>query len=461
MNATDQTREPPNSREAEEHLISCCLIEGSDVLPLCLNARISPASFYHRPNQVIFAQMLDLHARGVPCELALLAEDLKKTKRLDEVGGWAYLAQVTERAPTTLQAQYFIERVAALHTSRQMLSAASALTEACHSPDAPSLLPAAVSRCASLLAEPAETRTWEKAVAEAEELTRERMKPFAERTGSQEISWGIEDFNRFFQPMEPGELVIIGGYTSSGKSSLLRQVVWGAARQGFASLIETIEVRDAEEAINLAGHIAGVRSRFNLDKLHPKEQEELLATFPLMRNAPFSVGHQDHRLDAILARARAFKAKNGLRVLGIDYLQILEDVKKLRPNERPDFAISCVTSELKRFATAENCVVVLLSGFNRQYAADGNREPRLTDLDGSASIEKDASRVLLIDVPAQYTLGGVSYTQNVTDNPTDTPRFFAKVIQAKGRNQGTATVGLYFRRETKTFQPIASPSRSR
>jgi replicative DNA helicase len=109
---------------------------------------------------------------------------------------------------------------------------------------------------------------------------------------------------------------------------------------------------------------------------------------------------------------------------------------------------------LKRFATAENCAVILLSGFNRQYITAGDREPRLSDLDGSASIEKDASRVLLIDVPADYTLGGVSYQQNITDNPTDAPRFFTKVIQAKGRNQGTATVGLYFRRETKTFQPI-------
>jgi len=448
------SRELPNSPEAEEGIIACALIDGQETIGRCLAANLSPLAFHFPANGQIFAELIAMHAESLPMDIEVLAERLRASGKIDAVGGWQYLAQVSGKTPTTAHAPFYVSRVAELYTLRRMISASGALIEKCFEPGAIDGLPRAVARCAELLAPMTEARTWAQAVNEAEELTRERMKSPSERENIHEISWGMADFDKFFQPMEPGELVIIGGYTSSGKSSLLRQIVWNAARQGFASLLETIEVRDAEEAVNLAGHISGVRSRHNLDKLHQAEQSELMASFPIMRNAPFSVVHQDHRLDAMLARARAFKAKNGLRVLGIDYLQIMEDVKKLKPNERPDFAISCVTSELKRFATAENCVVILLSGFNRQYVTAGDREPRLSDLDGSASIEKDASRVLLIDVPTEYTLGGVSYQQNPTDNPTDAPRFFAKVIQAKGRNQGTATVGLYFRREVKTFVPI-------
>jgi replicative DNA helicase len=448
-------RQLPAALDSEQCLLSTCFIDAATSLPRCLSAGVTPAHFSDVRNQALFAAMLALHADAHPIDPATVSAAMQQARTLDGIGGWAYVLEVSSKAPTTAQTSLFTEHVIEAYSRREIIRHASGLVEACYSGDmADDVLPK-ISRLTTLLSVKDAARTWPQAVEEAEALTRERMKPMGERnTAGAEIGWGLIDFDRFFQPLEPGELVIIGGYTSSGKSSLLRQVLWAAARSGHASLLETIEVRDAEEAVNLAGHISGVRSRQNLDKLHPKDQEALLAAFKPMKAAPFAVIHQDHNLDAMLARARAFKAKHGLHILGVDYLQIMENVKRLRPGERPDFAIGVVTSELKRFATNENCVVVLLSGFNRQYISDGNREPRLSDLDGSSSIEKDASRVILLDVPTEYTLGGMTCTQNPTDNATDAPRFFTKAIQAKGRNQGTASVGLFFRRETKTFQEI-------
>jgi replicative DNA helicase len=168
----------------------------------------------------------------------------------------------------------------------------------------------------------------------------------------------------------------------------------------------------------------------------------------------FSVCHQDTNLAAVLARARAFKLKIGdLRFLAIDYLQLLADIADARPADRVA-EISRVTAALKRFATSENCVVILLSGFNRDYIKAGNREPKLSDLEGSGSIEKDANRVLLIEIPTEYYLAGMRHTQSITADSSAVPRFFAKVVQAKGRNQGTGTLGLHFKRETKTFVPM-------
>lgn len=445
----------PFSQEAEERLLACCLLDGTDVLAKCAEGKITPESFYQREHALIFDRLLDMVAKQMPIEVSTLAEELKTAKQFDEIGGYAFIAQVTQSVPTTVEAAYFIEKVRDLARLRTLISLSEGIKAECHAFTGDwSGLKKRVERVSEAFNGQTEARSWALAVKEAEALTRERMRPPAERnTGHREISWGIPDFDRYFQPIEPGELIIIGGYTSSGKSSLLRQIAWNIAAAGLPSLIETIEVRDTEEAINLAAHISGFRSRARLHELHRKDQETLLATFETMRRAPFSVGHQDTSWSAMAARARAYKRKFGLKFLGADYLQIMDEVKKLERGTRPDFAIGVVTSDAKKFATNEDTAVCLLSGFNREYIK-GNREPILSDLEGSSNIEKDASRVLLIHVPTEYRLNGTLYTQSPTADPEDQPSFFVKIIQAKGRNQGTASVGMMFHRESKTFRQI-------
>jgi replicative DNA helicase len=452
------SRELPHSIEAEETLLSMILLDGEEMLDRCMAAGIWATTFYVGAHGIVYDCALSLKAAQKPVDVSVLAEELKATKRLEEVGSYAFLTRISSRISTTAQAAFFIDRVKELHRLREIIKQATAIVEMAYNYTGQMMETFAppIEKLAGILQDQQTTRTWSEAVKEAEAVTRERMKPVADRqTSSMELSWGIPDFDRFFQPIEPGELIIIGGYTSSGKSSLLRQVMWAIARAGHPALLETIEVRDAEEAINLAGHIAGIRSRARLHELHHKDQEQLLDAFKQMRVPHFSVCDQDHDMTSMVARARAFKRRHGLKAFGADYLQIMRDVKDLRANVRPDFAIGCVTSEFKRFATRENVACFLLSGFNREYIRAGNREPKLSDLDGSASIEKDASRVILIDVPTEYILRGAKYTQSPTADAVDQPTFYVKAIQAKGRNQGTASVGLMFHRETKTFRQIA------
>lgn len=448
----------PHDLEAEEYLLSCCLLDASDALPKATTAGVTPATFFETKHGTVFETMLDLYGAQQPVEVDVVATELKTRRQLDAVGGYAFLTQVSSKVPTTAQLSYFIEKVVEQATLRSIIRSATGLVEDAYSFSGGDLreeFADKIENIGAFLNRQDSARTWKQAVEEAEATTRERIKPPAERKpGSMELSWGIADFDRLFQPIEPGELIVIGGYTSSGKSSLLRQVLWAIARAGHPAFLETIEVRDSEEAVNLAGHISGIRSRARLHELHPNDQEQLLGAFRSMKVPHFAVCDQDHDLASMMARARAFKRKHGLKAFGADYLQIMRDVKQLRPNERPDFAIGCVTSEFKRFSTRENVASFLLSGFNREYVRAGNREPRLSDLDGSASIEKDASRVILLDVPTQYVIRGTKYTQSLTADAADQPTFFVKAIQAKGRNQGTASVGLIFKRETKTFSQL-------
>lgn len=101
----------PHSLEAEEYLLSSCLLDGADVVPRCLEARIKPDSFYDPKHAVVYRCIIDLYAQQKPIEVSIVAEELKKTHQLDSVGGYTFLAQVSSRIPTTAQADYFIKRV--------------------------------------------------------------------------------------------------------------------------------------------------------------------------------------------------------------------------------------------------------------------------------------------------------------------------------------------------------------
>lgn len=389
--------QPPHSAEAERYLLSAVLLDGASIVSRALSVGLLPLSFHVPAHRESFALILDMHAAQKPIEVSTFAEELRTNGRLEAIGGWAFVTALSAGLATTAQAEYFIGKVMELWHLRRIIERATVIVESCYGYDGDmSAIGDQISRLGTVLTSTAVPRSWPQAVAEAKELTAERMKPFAERArNAAEISWGIPDFDRSFRPIEAGETIVLGGYTSSGKSSLARQIAWNVAKSGPV-LIETLEVRDTEEAINLAGMISGHRSRYDLDRMHESNRAELLAAFDAMTPPNFAVCHQDSSLREILARARAFKAKNDgrLSLLVIDYLQLLSDLKLFRPTDRHDLAIAGVTSELKRFATAENCAVLLLSGFNRQYANAGDRPPRMADLDGSASIEKDANRVL-------------------------------------------------------------------
>lgn len=120
----------PFSLEAEEYLLSCCFIDGEDSVKRCIEAGITERTFYAPANQIIYATLLDLYLRKQSTDTAVVAEELKATNRLDTIGGFAYLAQVSSRIPTTAQVPYFIDRVRDLHRNREVIQLSRRISEA-------------------------------------------------------------------------------------------------------------------------------------------------------------------------------------------------------------------------------------------------------------------------------------------------------------------------------------------
>lgn len=453
-------RIPPHSIEAEEQLLSACLLDGNDVVARCVNAGVTVATFHAPANQVLFGLILEQFTAGEEFDLAALGVLLGQRKQLHEIGGYAYLTRVSGRIPTTANTGFFIERLVELCQLRDAIRAATGIVESCYSYTGGSPrehLATEMERLNNALAGSAQSRKWADAVKEAKVAAAERMKPMAQRTAnSWAVSWPWADVDRFFLPIEPGELVIIAARPSVGKSSVARQLAWASACNGLPTLFHTLEVTDAELATNLAANVSGIRSRRDLDKLHEKDKAELLAAFDTLATptAAFSAIGEDDTVLAMVARAKAFKRKHGLRLWVVDYLGLVADCQNNRQGENLASAIGRVTRTLKRFATAEGVPVVLLCQLNRG-AETVEGVPKLSNLRDSGRIEEDANRVILLHRPTSYEVKGVKYNQDPNSSPTDEPTHYIEVIQAKGRNTGTATVALSFHRPTATFRNLS------
>lgn len=114
-------RVPPHSVDAEEYLISCCFLDGREIITRCKVAGVTQASFYSPALRVIFDHLVGLYDKGLPIDLQILAEDLKTSRELDQIGGYAYLTQVSSRIPTTAQSNFFIEKVRELELLREVI----------------------------------------------------------------------------------------------------------------------------------------------------------------------------------------------------------------------------------------------------------------------------------------------------------------------------------------------------
>ena len=132
MSATLLDRSQPHSDEAEEHVIACCLLDGSDTIERCISVGLTPESFYSPANRVLVQIIVELYRANSPVTLEVLAEELKTRRQLDAVGGFPYLMQITGKIPTTAHARYFIDKVREKQKLRELIGVATGTVEKCY-----------------------------------------------------------------------------------------------------------------------------------------------------------------------------------------------------------------------------------------------------------------------------------------------------------------------------------------
>src|SRR5436853_3703064 len=231
-------RSLPHSLEAEEYLLSCCLLDGADVVSRCLEARLRPESFYDPKHGILYERLLDLYNRQAPIDVSIVAEELKTSRQLDQIGGYAFLTQISSKIPTTAQASYFIEKVREQALLREIIRSATGAVEDCYN------FSGGIDEFVDQIEQKIFTVTQNRVSESAKpmrEPTREAMNVITkmmmkkgELTG---VSSGFKDLDALMWGFQRQEMIVLAARPSMGKTSLALNFAEAAAmprREGLA-----------------------------------------------------------------------------------------------------------------------------------------------------------------------------------------------------------------------------------
>jgi replicative DNA helicase len=438
-------RAMPHSLEAEEYLLSCCLLDGSDTIARCLEARLPPAAFYSPANSLIYEKLCGLYQTRPPVELAVLAEELKTAKQLEAVGGYAYLTQISARIPTTAQAVYFLEKVRELYLLRELIKAATGAVERAFNYQGG--LEEFVDRVEQDIFSVTQARVGD-AVKSMKEPTREAMNVInkmmmkkGELTG---VASGFKDLDALTFGFQRQEMIVLAARPSMGKTSLALNTAEAASlpKRGepITTLVFSLEMSASQLALRMLCARARVNMKLLRDGLLPKNGEEmqrLVATADEFSKAPLFIDDSSHlSIMELRAKARRVHARHKLGFIIVDYLQLISPTDSKVPREQQ---VAEASRGLKALAKELDVPVLVLSQLNRSSEKE-NRVPRLSDLRESGSIEQDADVVLMLARPKDSE----ENYQVASDS--------ADLIVAKQRNGPVGELKLTFLRDITRFE---------
>ncbi len=438
-------RQMPHSVEAEEYLLSCCLLDGSDSIAKCLEKKLPAAAFYVEANRVIYQKLIELYQKAPPVAIEVLAEELKTTGELEEIGGMAYLLQVSSRIPTTAQTDYFLEKVRELHLLRQLIKVGTTTVEQCY--EFQGGLEEFVDKIEQDIFTVTQDRVTDGArsmkstAKEAWVVIDKMMHHKGEITG---VSSGFKELDAMTYGFQRAEMIVLAARPSMGKTSLALNMAESAAmpRRGDPAgvLLFSLEMSAAQ----LGMRMLCSRGRVNMKKLREgfvrpggQEYTDLVTAADELSKAPIFIDDSSHlTIMELRAKARRLAARETLGFIVVDYLQLLSPTDPKTPREQQ---VAEISRGLKALAKELDVPVLVLSQLNRA-AEKENRAPKLSDLRESGSIEQDADVVLMLARPRD------------ADEKFQVAADSAELIVAKQRNGPVGDLKLTFLRDITRFE---------
>ncbi|MBW1953828.1 MAG: replicative DNA helicase [Deltaproteobacteria bacterium] len=427
-NQIDQIADP----EAEQAVLGSVLLKPETLYDVAV--LLSPEDFYWESHRLIYQAMLDMTMTGQAIDLVTVTSRLKDQNLLDKAGGALFLQQLADHVGTAANASYYARRVSEKAMVRRIRDAA---LEIVHAWEHPIL-------SAKEFVDWAEALVLEKCIScqggeiiPLPELVQKEVGVLEEIYESAKppgIPTGYLDLDRFIS-WNPGDLAILAGRTSMGKTSLALNLALKAAAAGVKVGLFSLEMSAPQltrRLLAMEGKIDA--SRLNRVKLKGAEWSALYQARENLEQMVFWIDDSPSlSVMELRSRARRAKAKGELDFLIVDYLQLVRPLRRGRTREE-EVAETC--RGLKTLAGELQIPILALSQLSRKVEERPNKRPRLSDLRESGAIEQDADVVLFI------------YRDEKKDNGE------AEIIIGKNRNGRTGTVKLAYLENYLRFENL-------
>ena len=449
----EAARVPPQSIEAEQSVLGGLLLDNSawdrigDV--------VSEADFYRGDHRAIFQHIARLIEENKPADALTVAEALERSGKLNEIGGQAYIGSLALNTPSAANIRRYAEIVRERSVMRNLAAIGTEIAESAYAP---------TGKDASVLIDEAEAKIFR--IAEARTKARqgfvkidplltetvERIDMLYSRENKNEIiglSTGLVDLDRMTAGLQPGELVIVAGRPSMGKTTIVMNMAEHVALYGKKAVaVFSMEMSGPQLAMRLIGSVGRLdQHKLRTATFDDSDWPKLVDAVGKLNEAQLFID-DTAGLNVLEMRSRARRLHRqcgGLSMVIVDYLQLMSGTGGGREENRAT-EIAEISRSLKSLAKELKVPVVALSQLNRSVDARQDKRPMMSDLRESGAIEQDADVIMFIYRDEVY-------------NPSPENAGLAELIVAKQRNGPVGKVPLTFIGKYTRFENAANPDR--
>lgn len=445
--AIAQLRVPPHSIEAEQSVLGGLLLD-NEALDRITDL-ISEKDFYRSEHRLIFQQMSRLLERGKPADVITVSEAIEQAGLTDETGGLAYLGELAANTPSAANIRRYAEIVRERAVLRHLVVAGDEIATDALNPlgrDAKELLDTAEQKVFAIAEMGARSQQGFVHINPLLTQVVERIQELHDRDNPSEITGvptGFTDLDSKTSGLQPGDLIIVAGRPSMGKTAFALNIAeYVAVDVGLPVAVFSMEMGGTQLAMRMLASIGRLDShRVRTGRLTDDEWSRLTYALGKLHEAPMHIDETGGMNPTDLrGRARRLKRQVGkLGLIVIDYIQLMGTT---RQGENRATEVSEISRSLKALARELEVPIIALSQLSRKVEERTDKRPMMSDLRESGAIEQDADVILMMYREEYYK--------------PDTPdKGMAEVIIGKQRNGPTGTVNLAFLGEYTRFENLA------
>ncbi len=442
--STEALKVPPQSVEAEQSVLGGLLLDNISFDRIA--DQLGADDFYRREHRLIFSAIVSLCQESSPADVVTVAEYLEKRADLDNAGGLAYLGTLANNTPGTANIVAYAAIVREHAILRRLIQVSGEISATAYNLEgrsAQNVLDTAEERILEISEIGHRRGTFQplsallsKAVDRIDQLFRSE----SPLTG---VPTGFTDIDNLTSGLQGGDLVIIAGRPSMGKTSLAMNIAENAAvGHKIPVAIFSLEMPGSQLAMRMMASLGRINAhKVRTGKLDDDDWPRLTSAVSLLNDAPIFIDDTAGITPMELrARARRLKREHGLGMIIVDYLQLMQSTDS---EENRATQISNITRSLKGLARELEVPLIAMSQLNRSVESRTDKRPMMSDLRESGAIEQDADVILFI-------YRDEVYNKDSPDKGT------AEIIISKQRNGPIGEVRLTFLGEYTRFENYTS-----
>ena len=432
-----EQRIPPQNVEAEQAVLGAMLLSHDAVIVAM--EKLQSQDFYRDVHRIIFEAMEHLHRENKEIDVITLPDELKRMKKLDDVGGLEYVLNLPNLVGSAANIEYYANIVAEKALARNLISTCTELTTEAYDgqKETEALLDDAERRILQL--SDTKNRGDFASVGAVVEVTLDKItKLYENKAGLTGLPTGFRDLDRMTSGLQPSDLILVAARPSMGKTAFTLNIAQNVGvRQHKTVAFFSLEMSQEQLVQRLLCQIAHIDSqKLRTGQLNSDEEwTRLTDACDKLYESPIYIDDTPGiSVAEMRSKARRLKSEHGLDLIIVDYLELMQG----RNAESRQQEISEISRSLKALARELKVPLIALSQLSRSVESRQDKRPMLSDLRESGALEQDADIVSFL------------YREDYYDKETEN-QHITEVILAKHRNGPVGSVKLYFKNEFTLF----------